>query len=75
MYHPSRSLKQLAACRAELLAESRSIRSEMKRNAAALLPVLSKIETGVKIGRTLKIAGTIASRARDICSVFTGNGV
>ena len=65
---------QLAARKAELLAESQMIRDEMRRNAAALLPVVSTIDTGLKIGRTLKTAGTITRNAREICSLFTGNG-
>jgi hypothetical protein len=74
MYHPSRSLRQLAARKSELLAESREIRAEMQRNAAALLPVVNTIETGVKIGRGIKTAATITRQAREICSLFTTNG-
>jgi hypothetical protein len=66
MYHPSQGLmQQLAARRTKLLAESRGIRGEMQRNAAALLPVIDTIDTGLKIGRGLKTAGAVARHARE----------
>jgi hypothetical protein len=54
MYHPSQGLKQIAARKAELRAESKRIRNEMHSNAAALLPVISTVELGVGLARGVR---------------------
>jgi hypothetical protein len=70
MYHPSQGLKQIAARKAELLAESKGIRTEMQSNAAALLPVISTVEMGMRLARGITNANKVLGGVAGVYRAF-----
>jgi hypothetical protein len=71
MYQSSQGLTQLAVRKAELRAEAERIRSEVRRNAAALLPVVETVEMGLRIGRGIRTAGLVVENVAGICRAIS----